>query len=67
MCIRDRNKLFIDPKSALLFQLAESVPPERGKIKEELEKYINENPVSNFLYEYLSEKLMDTANTGEQW
>jgi len=47
--------------------LAESVPPERGKIKEELEKYINENPVSNFLYEYLSEKLMDTANTGEQW
>ena len=35
-----RNKLFIDPKSALLFQLAESVPPERGKIKEELEKNI---------------------------
>lgn len=54
-----RNKLFIDPKSALLFQLAESVPPERGKIKEELEKYISESPVSNFLYEYLSEKLYE--------
>ena len=42
-----RNELFIDPKSAILFYLTESVFPKREKIKEELKKYITNLPHKN--------------------
>ena len=52
-----QNKKFLERWSTLSLRRLETTLPQTGKIKEALEKYISENPISDFVYETLSKEL----------
>jgi hypothetical protein len=55
--IRVQNKMFLESWSAGNLRNVESTIPQTGSIKEKLEQYIGEAPVSDFVYETISKEL----------
>jgi len=51
------RRMFLDRRSAILLFLAEDVIPRTGAIKRNLEHYIGESPVFDFVYEVISQDL----------
>jgi hypothetical protein len=54
-----KNRMFLDHKSAFVFLPAEPILPERGPIKDKLNRYIGEAPVLIFLYGKLYQELSE--------
>jgi len=64
------NKKFLDRQSAIPIALAEEVLPGQGNVKDQLDKYIGELPLFDFVYEQLCKELYEgqayEADTGAQ-
>ncbi len=52
-----QNKMFLERWSTSCLRRVESTLPQTGPIKEKLEQYVSETPVSDFVYETLSKEL----------
>jgi hypothetical protein len=55
--LKVESRMFLEQGSTAALILAESVLPERGKIKDQLVQYIGEFPIHDFVYETLSREL----------
>lgn len=58
--VRVQNRMFLERKSAVMLFLAESTLPQTGAIKNQLDEYIGEMPLFDFIYETLSRELYET-------
>lgn len=52
-----QNRMFLERWSMVYLRRVESTLPQNGSIKDKLEQYISETPVSDFVYETLSKEL----------
>lgn len=53
------HRMFLDRKSTTFLILADQVLPKIGRIREDLERYIGELPVLEFVHEILSKELSE--------
>ncbi|GAB2903615.1 hypothetical protein ACCI51_12040 [Microbulbifer echini] len=56
------NRMFLSRKSAIRFYPAEDIVPSSGEIREWLNNYISDIPVSEFFFETLSRDLFDNQD-----
>lgn len=54
------NQMFLDRRSAILLVFAEEIIPKTGPIKKQLESFIGELPVYDFIFERLAKKLSES-------
>lgn len=52
-----QHRMFLERWSMVYLRRAESTLPQNGSIKDKLEQYVSETPVSDFVYETLSKEL----------
>lgn len=60
--IKVANKRYLDRKSMIFVFLAEESLPDKGKIKEQLDNFLSETPLYDFIYETLSSELQQKFN-----
>ncbi|MEW6058343.1 MAG: hypothetical protein AB1540_17210 [Bdellovibrionota bacterium] len=58
--VKVQNRVFLERKSTGVLLLVEPILPQSGMIKVQLEQYVSEAPIYNFIYETLSTELYES-------